>query len=189
MQYKNGLREFVAIVYEWLGLVILQKVWRSFEKVDKYLAYTAAAIAAGCIFCMVVAITASAIGRYLFNINIPHVDEFSGYALVFMTYLGLAYGLKIGSHISIEVVRARLPKGAAEGMEVAACFIGMFVVGAYFYFALDAFMESLRIGERALTPSETPLWIPRCAICVGWVILGLSMLNLLIGKLRRFLKK
>ena len=169
-------------------MAIFQKIWRGFEKVDRYLTNAAAVFAVGCISWMVVSVTVSAIGRYLFNINIPHIDEFSGYALVFMTYLGLAYGLKTGSHISIEVVRARLPKGAAEGIEVATYFIGLFVVGVYFCFALDALLESLRIGERALTPSETPLWIPRCAICVGWIFMGLSMLNHLVVKLRRFLK-
>jgi len=171
-----------------VGLGILQKIWRWFEKLDRYLSNAGADLAALCIFGMLVVITVSSIGRYLFNINIPNVDEFSGYALVFMTYLGLAYGLKTGSHISIDLVRAKLPKSVAVGMEVVTCFIGLFVVGAYFFFALDALMESLRIGERALTPSETPLWIPRSAICVGWVFMGLSMLHLLVVKLRSFLK-
>ena len=160
----------------------LKKAWESYEKFEGYLTKTGAVVAAGCICGMILAITLTTIGRYFFQINILHVDEFSGYALVFMAYLGFAYGLKSGSHITIELIRSKLPKKIIDGLWVAASFIGLFVIVVYFWFSFTQLLESIRVGERSICPSEAPMWIPRSAICLGWILLFFSMVHLLIVK-------
>jgi len=151
--------------------------------VEEKLAAFAAGLSAVYIFVAAIGISIAALGRYIFNFNIPGVDELSGYMLVFVTYMGLAYGLRTDSHINIDVLMKRFNPKTINIIWVVCSLIGVCVIGIYLYYAITSLVESIEIGEKALTMLQTPLWIPRSVICVGWILMGLSMIRLMVTKI------
>jgi TRAP-type C4-dicarboxylate transport system permease small subunit len=162
---------------------LLKKAWKIFEIVEEKLAKFAAGLAAIYILVAAIGISIAALGRYVFNFNIHGVDELSGYMLVFVTYMGLAYGLRTDSHINIDVVMKRFSAKVINIMQVACCIVGLCVIGIYLYYANASLIESIEIEEKALTMLETPLWIPRSVICIGWIVMGFSMIRLMVTRI------
>lgn len=157
-----------------------------FKKLDHTLANWAAYIAGICIFTVTILITIGALGRYLFNFNIIGVDEMSAYMLIITTYLGFAYALHEDAHISIRVVVDRFNAKINEKISLITLFVCILIVVIYLNFALDALIDSIKKGERALTVLQTPLWILRIVICSGWVIFFISLVRLFIEKIIGF---
>lgn len=162
----------------------LKKAWTIFEVVEEKLANFGAVLSALYIFVAAVGISIAALGRYIFNFNIPGIDELSGYMLVFATYMGLAYGLRTESHISIDIVLARLNQKLVNCIWVLSCITALCVIGIYLYYATISLIESIQLQEKALTLLQTPLWIPRSFICIGWILMSLSMIRVLVSKIQ-----
>lgn len=154
-----------------------------FEKIEKYTTNIGVGIASISIFLAVIAITLATLSRYFFNLIIPGVDELTGYVLVVLTYFGLAYGLKTDSHIYIDLVQKKLPETIRNFLWIIIISITIVLSQIYQYYALSSLIESIELNETALTLLETPLWIPKICICIGWLFFTISLVILLIRKI------
>lgn len=98
------------------------------------------------IFCLLVFVLMSlltfvqVILRYIFNSSIVFSEELSRYLFVWLTFIGISYGVKKGSHLSVDVVFNRLKGPARIAVNVLAMALYIFfavlmVVHSYKYFA------------------------------------------------------
>jgi TRAP-type C4-dicarboxylate transport system permease small subunit len=72
--------------------------------------------------------------RYVFNDSLTWSEEFARYALVMITFLGIGTGFRKASHIKIDAISNRFPKGAIYfellGLAASIAFMGFLLVQA-----------------------------------------------------------
>jgi TRAP-type C4-dicarboxylate transport system permease small subunit len=158
---------------------------KGLKKFEHVLANMGAYVSSIVIFLTTLLITVGSLGRYFFNFNIPGVDEISAYMLIAVTYLGLAYTLREDAHINITILVSKLKGRIIKKLNIILLFISLLVVIIYFYFSLDALTETIRKSEIALTVLQTPLWIPKSVICVGWALFFISMFRIFIDNIKK----
>jgi len=158
---------------------------RGLKKFEHVLANLGAYISSIVIFITTLLITIGSLGRYFFNFNIPGVDEISAYMLIVVTYLGLAYTLREDAHISISIIVSKLKRRIFEKLNVILLFVSLLIVIVYFYFSLDALIETIKKNELSLTVLQTPLWIPKSVICAGWTLFFISMFRIFIDNVKK----
>ena len=98
------------------------------------------------IFCLLVFVVMSlltfvqVILRYVFNSSIVFSEELSRYLFVWLTFIGIAYGVKKQSHLSVDIVFNRLKGPAKTAVKYLALilyivFAVLMVVHSYKYFS------------------------------------------------------
>jgi TRAP-type C4-dicarboxylate transport system permease small subunit len=119
---------------------------------------------------------ALAIGREI-DFNIPSGDDFAAWALVAMSFLGLAHTFKRGEMIRVGLLIERLHgprRRIAElvSLTVAAAFIGYFTwqSGRLAY-------DSWRFFDMSTGVVSVPLWIPQLGMVLGLGILLIAILD------------
>lgn len=118
------------------------------------------------------AIVLDVLARALFNVAFSWANEFTRYAIVWMTFLGAAIGARRGAHISIDVLAELLPprlallalRGAAAIASLACAVLGWQAVALVRHMA--------RLGQTS--PSmEAPMWLVYCALPLGFGLMTL----------------
>ena len=144
---------------------------------------TAMAYIAGALFvALAFYLTIDVIGRKFFHLSTAVSDEYGGYALAVGGMWALAYTLRSGGHVRIDVllpylpriVRAVLDYGALAMMVVFASMISLYT----WRLAIDSFAGD----ARAMSFLRTPLFVPQGLMALGFTLLGAeAILLLLIG--------
>jgi len=115
-----------------------------------------------------VMITVEVITRYFFNIPIPGSVEIGGFALVYITFLGAAWLLRIEGHVRMEFLMSRLGPKTLLVLNVLTSAAGAMVciVIAWYSarFTWDAFQKGYFMPTEIKTPVViTTLAIPICS--------------------------
>jgi TRAP-type C4-dicarboxylate transport system permease small subunit len=124
-----------------------------------------------------------AIGREI-NFNVPSGDDFTGWALVAMSFLGLAHTFKRGEMIRVGLLVERLGGGAKIAAElfsltVACAFIAYFVWQA-FRLARDSWLYH----DMSTGVVSVPLWWPQSLMVIGLAILLIAIVDEFVTVLR-----
>jgi TRAP-type C4-dicarboxylate transport system permease small subunit len=119
-----------------------------------------------------------------YGLVIPSYAEFAGFFLAASSFFALAYTLRHGAHIRVELLLHRFGPRARRGIEVwcaavAACMSAYF---AWYSFALVR--ESLEFGD--VSPGIVPiaLWVPQSGMALGLAILAVAFVDDLVALLR-----
>lgn len=121
--------------------------------------------------------------RYLFDRPWCFAEEYSGYLVVMVTFLGLGYTLKEGGHITIDVVINRLSKRARAGLAVLTTAVSLVVTGILFWYGLALALSSLQNDIHSSTVMLTPLWVPQMFVVLGLLIFALELVAQLAAKI------
>ena len=143
----------------------------------------------GCIIAisMLLIIFSEVIARYIFNHSFGVSDEFSGYLLVGMVFLGLAYVASKDAHIKVKIVTGRFSPRTNDWVRVVSILLFLVFVGILAKQGYDFVFVNYVRGVKSSYIWRTPLWIPMSAIPVGFALFFLSLVFQLvrvIGKLR-----
>ena len=118
------------------------------------------------------------IARYIFNFSFTWALELTGVLFAWLIFLGIPYGVRVGSHIGVDtLVKALGPKTARVlgGIAAALCiaYSVILLVGSWSYVAtmyqIDITMQDLPI----------PQWAPRSILLVSFGLLTLRFSQLL----------
>ena len=139
------------------------------------------------IFIMSLLITIEIAGRYLFGFSLLVVDEWSGYLLVIVAFLGLAYTMKTKGFLQIEFLTHKL----SRKRKCFYNFLLLLVAAAYTlligYRLLMHTWSSYDSGEVSISISQTPLYIPQLFMPVGMLLLLLELIREAVGSLDEWL--
>lgn len=116
------------------------------------------------------------IGLRFFSMSTFVLDEFIGYAVATMTFLGLGYSLERSALIRVTLLTERLSQRWQIRLELLASVLTLAVFG---FFAWYWGLNVIRSYERhtvSQTMAETPLWIPEGLVLIGLVVLCLTLL-------------
>lgn len=124
---------------------------------------------------MVVLMFLEVVARYVFNHSLGGVDEFCGYLLVAMVFLGLAYTASSDEHIRVEIVISRLGVRKQQLLRAVTMilFLGFCIIltKLSYDFAVVNYVRDLRSSYMW----RTPLWIPVSAMPLGFAMMSVMV--------------
>lgn len=130
--------------------------------------------------------TADVVGRR-FGVFSGTTDEVSGYVLVVGAMCGLAFALRRGAHVRIDVLLPAMPPRLRLFMDVLALFSMGFFSFILALYSWRMALQSWEIKARALGLLGTPLYIPQFVMAFGLSLLtleaGALLLTLMLERL------
>lgn len=143
------------------------------------LAYGAGYLA-GLVLLGIIGLTmAEVVSRYVLRNPLILSDEFGGYALVAISFLGLAYCAMEGGHIRITFLVDRLKRPTARTLRLVtlALALAFVAVAAWvsWQFLADSFARNMRSNSLLMVPLK---W-PQLAIPAGFTLYALVLLGVL----------
>jgi len=117
------------------------------------------------------------VARSIFNSTIYISGEYSGYFMVAITFLGLAYTLKEKGHIRMTFLhKLKLFQGGKPRifLDMYSFLIGMIVFIIITIITSMFVWDSLVTGTKSIQISMTPLFIPQSAIPIGSFLITLQ---------------
>jgi len=122
--------------------------------------------------------------RFLHIGAIPWMIEVEEYVLFIIPMLGAAYVMRMGRHVTVEIVPDALPPGAKHALNVLAQGISLLVCVALFWFSLTATFDTYDSGSVVFKTFTIPEWIPLALIPPGMAMLAIECLRRLVRTLR-----
>lgn len=124
--------------------------------------------------------------RTLFDKTLYITEEYTGYLMVGVTFLGLAYTLKEKGHIRM-VFLHKLVKGKARAfLDIYSFIIGFAVFSVITKSTFSFFWDSVVYQSRSMQISETYLAIPQSMIPLGSFIITLQFAAELMRAIIKF---
>lgn len=135
------------------------------------------------IIAIVVLIMAQIIGRW-FSIIVPSTEDFSGYFLAASSFLALAYTLREGGHIRVNIIIRNLTGKVRIWQERAVLAAGLVLAIFMAYWLTHMVWESWSFNEMSRGYVAVPLWIPQVPVALGATIFAIALLDELVHSLR-----
>lgn len=113
---------------------------------------------------------AQVIARYVFNYSFVWALELVTYLFGFLIFIGMSYGVRVGSHIGVDaLVKALKPKAAriVGGTAALLCLVYALII---FYGSWQYVAKMYEIGIMA-EDLPIPQWVPRLSRLVGFGLL------------------
>lgn len=113
-------------------------------------------------------VTLDVAGRRFVGLTTAVSDEIAGYALACGGVWALAYTLRTGGHVRIDVLLPYLPRRFRWVLNYAAMIVmGIFaaVLGLY---AWQLAIQSYRMEAKAMSFIQTPVWFPQTLVALGF---------------------
>jgi TRAP-type C4-dicarboxylate transport system permease small subunit len=131
-------------------------------------------IAALCLAMIMITIIADVAGR-LFGILIPYTIEMSGYMLVPITYLPVAYGLRHGLHVNVDAALKWFSPSVQRKLQMVTDLITLFIVLLVLLQCWVLVLMSYTRGLVSNTMLRAPIYIPQSAIIIGLIFFTIEM--------------
>jgi len=118
------------------------------------------------------------VARYVFNFSFVWALELVTFLFAWMIFLGMSYGVRVGSHIGVDaLVKVLKPRTAQIVGAAAAIFCIVYAVivfvGGWVYVA-----KMYEIGIEA-QDIPIPQWVPRLVLPIGFGLLGIRFAEVL----------
>jgi TRAP-type transport system small permease protein len=151
--------------------------------IDK-LAYGSGYLAGVVLLAIVVLTMVEVVSRYVLNNPLILSDEFGGYALVAISFLGFAYCAQGKGHIRITFLVERLDPLTAGRIRLVALILGFLFVAVAAWvswqFLADSFARNMRSNSMLMVPLK---W-PQLAMPAGFTLFALVLLAQLVKAVR-----
>lgn len=139
------------------------------------------------VFIMSILITIEILGRYFFGFSLLVVDEWSGYLLVMVTFLGLAYTMQTKGFLQIEFLLNRLSRRKRNLFNLFLILLALvysFIIG---WKLILYTWSNYSAGTVSVSISQTPLYIPQLFMPLGVALLILQLINEAVRSILRLM--
>jgi TRAP-type C4-dicarboxylate transport system permease small subunit len=132
--------------------------------------------AAVSVFMLCLLIMVSVIARYVFNSPFLYVDEIASYLMVSLVFLGLAYTLKEGGHIRVEMIVDRLSYKTRSVLGIMTGVIALLWAFFVLIGVTNIWLRYFNGRVRGYGTLQAPLWMPALPLVIGGAFLLLQVL-------------
>lgn len=151
------------------GTSLLLLFMRGVSRLNLFLA----GISAATLFVATAAVFCEILSRLIFGKSLVWVVELSGYALLYMTFLGAPYLLEKNRHVAIDIVTTSLPPRLQVPLAFLVALLGGMICLYAAWYGLLVTLDQYQYGSR-----ETTVLAPRSYL-LTWVFpLGMSLLSI-----------
>lgn len=155
-------------------------VIRFVERVSYGTGYAAALV----LLAIVVLTMVEVVSRYVLQNPLILSDELGGYAMVAVSFLGLAYCAREKGHIRITFIVERIDPRAAGWIRVASLALGVAMIGVAAWFSWKFLGDSFTRNMRSNSMLMTPLKWPQMALPIGFTLFALVLAGQLAKAIR-----
>lgn len=113
---------------------------------------------------------AQVVARYVFNYSFVWALELTMFLFAWLIFLGMSYGVRVGSHIGVDTLVKSLGPRAARVAGAAAAFLCLLYAVIVFYGSRQYVAKMYQIGILA-EDLPIPQWVPRLALLIGYGLL------------------
>jgi len=109
--------------------------------------------------------------------------EVSGFCMAASTFFGLAYTLKAGAHIRVNLLVGKLSGPNRRRVEIWCCTLG---AAAFAYVSANAWLmayDSFLFGDTSPGLMAVPFWIPQLGMALGSSIMTIGLVDELVQTL------
>ncbi|WP_417842060.1 TRAP transporter small permease [Terasakiella sp.] len=85
--------------------------------------------------------------RYVFNAPLFWAEEVVLYSIIVMSFIGISIGIRLGSHISVDLMDALVPEKYVPVLRIIAMVLGILFAIALVYFGSKLFLTTLDRGQ------------------------------------------
>ncbi|HEU5140128.1 MAG TPA: TRAP transporter small permease [Bacillales bacterium] len=117
--------------------------------------------------------------RYFLGIPTIWQTELSIYLLMFVGFVGAAYGLKHGAHVYVDLVVVKLPPRVQSGVRIIVSILGLVLTVLLDYRAWHMWWIATEKGWHSETLWGPPLTIPYFILPLGMALVSLQFLSLI----------
>jgi len=125
-------------------------------------------------------VTVEMVSRGLFGISTQISDEFCGYLNVAVIFFGLAWSLKNGAHVRVDLIHDRLQGAAKTAVRWIVVLTSLAYMAVATVVLIKYLIYSFQAGLVSTSYSETPLWIPQTIIVLGSILVVLQLAAFLL---------
>jgi len=123
------------------------------------------------------------IARYVFNFSFVWALELVTFLFAWLIFLGMCYGVRMGSHIGVDALVKTLGPRAARIVTAIASVLCIVYAGIVFVGSWRYVGKIDDIGTYA-QDLPIPLWVPRLAMPVGFGLLAIRFAQVLFQVIR-----
>jgi TRAP-type C4-dicarboxylate transport system permease small subunit len=120
---------------------------------------------------MILLITVEVIGRRVLNFSTLIADEFSGYLLVVITFMGAAYTLKTGGFTRMELVYNQFKGRGRWIIDLVFNLVSLVFLMILDYWLWVHIISNYRSDMASISILQTPLYIPKLFMGLGATLL------------------
>lgn len=140
-------------------------------------------IAAVAIFLLMVLGTAQILLRTVFNSPIAGYIDLVELSMAGMAFLGAAYCQRLGAHIRMEILVARLRGRWLWALEVFGTTVALIIIGVLVWYGWGHFLRSYTLGDTTID-AEFPVWPSKLLVPVAFALWWIRLAIQLVGSLR-----
>jgi TRAP-type C4-dicarboxylate transport system permease small subunit len=144
----------------------MEKIWAGIDKIGYAAGYLGGWVLLGIIGLTMVEV----ITRYVLNNPLILCDEFGGYSLFAITFLGLAYCGREKGHIRITFIVERISKKTASRLRIFTLVLALIFVSVAAKVSWEFLVKSFVRGIRSNSWLMTPLGWPQLAMPIGFTL-------------------
>ncbi|MDR1535438.1 MAG: TRAP transporter small permease [Planctomycetota bacterium] len=136
---------------------IIDKIW---DYVETWMSVFAMLI-------MIISIFLQIIFRYVIQSALPWSEESARYAMIYLTFIGVSAGTKIGAHFAVTVFVEALPKKLQNILNTLVHLLCAVLFAAYLLLAIDMAQNIYSTGQ--LTPAmQLPVYLIYSSLPLGF---------------------
>jgi TRAP-type C4-dicarboxylate transport system permease small subunit len=161
-------------------MIFMDKIWQGIERVAYVVGYGTGYILLG-----IIALTQiEVVTRYVLHQPLILCDEFGGYSLFAITFLGLAYCAKEKGHIRITFLVERMSARASGRIRILTLCLALIYIGIASKVSWDFLFLSFQRGMKSNSWLMTSLHWPQMVLPVGCTLFFLVLLVQLVRTIR-----
>ncbi|MDP2932135.1 MAG: TRAP transporter small permease [Chloroflexota bacterium] len=112
-------------------------------------------------------------------------DEFSGYLLVFISFIGAAYTWREKGHVRVTALVERLPLRVANPLRLGTMILTFLAACGLAQASYGLLALSFKVHMVSDSIWRFPLWIPQISLIIGFILLALMLLADIIKAIRK----
>jgi TRAP-type C4-dicarboxylate transport system permease small subunit len=122
-----------------------------------------------------------ALAGSIFGFVTRSMDEFAGYSMAASAFLALSYTFHSNEHIRVTIILQRFHGRLRKGLEIWCTLLATVLAGFFGWYSVKMVLVSWQINELSQGLIPLPLWVPQLAMAAGTVMLGVALLDRLVG--------
>lgn len=133
---------------------------------------------------LVVLVASEVIARGLFNVSLMLADEYAGYIVVALVFLGIPYALFHDALLRVDFLFERLKGRRREVLALVFDLVSLAVTLVLGFYLTRMVITSFERGTFSSTPAMTPLWIPQAVMPLGILLIVIILLARMAKRIR-----
>jgi len=110
------------------------------------------------------------VARYVFNYSFVWALELVTFLFAWLIFLGISYGVRVGSHIGVDALVRMLSPAKARAVAIVATVLCLVYSAIVFYGGWIYVAKMIEIGIEA-QDIPIPQWVPRLVLPLGYALL------------------